>query len=46
VIADCYSGFSTSMLRDGVHPNLEGDKVIASRVGPLLLNYISQSLAK
>ncbi|KAB5542567.1 SGNH hydrolase [Coniochaeta sp. 2T2.1] len=46
VIADCNTGFSTSMLRDGVHPNLDGDKVIASRVGPLLLNYISQSLGK
>ena len=45
VIADCNTGFSTSMLRDGVHPNAEGDGVIASRVGPLLLNYISQSLA-
>lgn len=45
VIADCYNGFSTSMLRDGVHPNLDGDKVIASRVGPLLLNYVKQSLA-
>lgn len=46
VIADCSTGFSTSMLRDGVHPNADGDKVIASRVGPLLLNYISQSLTK
>ncbi len=46
VIADCYNGFSTSMLRDGVHPNLDGDKVIASRVGPLLLDYVKQSLAK
>lgn len=46
VIADCYNGFSTSMLRDGVHPNLEGDKVIASRVGPLLLNYVRQSLGQ
>ncbi len=32
------------MLRDGVHPNLDGDKVIASRVGPLLLDYVKQSL--
>lgn len=46
VIADCYNGFSTSMLRDGVHPNLDGDKVIASRVGPLLLNYVRQSLGQ
>lgn len=44
VIADCNTGFSTSMLRDGVHPNAQGDDVIASRVGPLLLDYVSQSL--
>ncbi|KAL2129961.1 hypothetical protein VTI74DRAFT_7066 [Chaetomium olivicolor] len=46
VVADCYSGFTTSMLRDGVHPNLDGDKVIASRVRPLLLNYVRQALGK
>ena len=46
VIADCYTGFSTSYLRDGVHPNLDGDKVIASRVGPLLLSYVRESLGK
>lgn len=44
VIADCYNGFSTSDLRDGVHPSLSGDRIIASRVGPLLLNYVKQSL--
>ncbi|KAK4234905.1 carbohydrate esterase [Achaetomium macrosporum] len=44
VIADCYTGFSTSYLRDGVHPSLDGDKVIASRVGPLLLDYVKGSL--
>ncbi len=46
VIADCYTGFSTSDLRDGVHPSASGDKIIASRVGPLLLNYVKQSLGK
>jgi len=46
VIADCYQGFPTSDLRDGVHPNLAGDQIIASRVGPLLLNYVKQSLGK
>ncbi|KAK3305197.1 carbohydrate esterase family 3 protein [Chaetomium strumarium] len=45
VIADCYNGFSTSYLRDGVHPNLEGDRLMASRIGPLLLNYVNASLA-
>lgn len=46
VIADCNTGFSTSMLRDGVHPNAQGDQLIASRIGPLLLNYINESLAE
>lgn len=45
VVADCYTGFQTSYLRDGVHPNLDGDKVIASRVGPLLLDFVKKSLA-
>ncbi|KAH6613636.1 carbohydrate esterase family 3 protein [Chaetomium sp. MPI-SDFR-AT-0129] len=45
VIADCNTGFPTSDLRDGVHPNLEGDKIIASKVGPLLLDYVKESLA-
>jgi lysophospholipase L1-like esterase len=44
VIADCNTGFPSSDLRDGVHPNLDGDKIIASRIGPLLLNYIKESL--
>jgi lysophospholipase L1-like esterase len=34
------------MLRDGVHPNAEGDKLIASRVGPLLLDFVRQSLGQ
>ncbi|EGO55858.1 hypothetical protein NEUTE1DRAFT_47136 [Neurospora tetrasperma FGSC 2508] len=46
VVADCYTGFKTSDLRDGVHPNANGDKIIASRVGPLLLDYVRQSLGK
>ncbi|AEO64701.1 084d190e-7e62-4720-a8ed-f31e7ddc4fb8 [Thermothielavioides terrestris] len=45
VIADCSTGFPTSDLRDGVHPNLAGDQILASRIGPLLLNYIRESLA-
>ncbi|KAL1839643.1 hypothetical protein VTJ49DRAFT_1304 [Mycothermus thermophilus] len=45
VIADCYTGFNAmSDLRDGVHPSLSGDRLIASRVGPLLLNYVRQAL--
>lgn len=46
VIADCYTGFKTSDLRDGVHPSVSGDRVIAARVGPLLLNYVKESLGK
>ncbi|KAK3682858.1 SGNH hydrolase-type esterase domain-containing protein [Podospora appendiculata] len=46
VLADCNTGFKTSDLRDGVHPNASGDKIIASRVGPLLLNYVKQSLGQ
>ncbi|OAA65990.1 carbohydrate esterase family 3 protein [Niveomyces insectorum RCEF 264] len=45
VIADCNTGFPTSDLRDGVHPNIAGDKILASRIGPLLLNYINESLS-
>ncbi|KAG6361513.1 hypothetical protein INS49_009740 [Diaporthe citri] len=44
VIADCYTGFTTSMLRDGVHPNEQGDRLIQSRISPLLINYVQQSL--
>ncbi|KIH91646.1 hypothetical protein SPBR_02006 [Sporothrix brasiliensis 5110] len=44
VIADCNTDFPTSDLRDGIHPNLSGDKVMASRIGPLLLNFIKESL--
>ena len=46
VIADCNTGFKTSDLRDGVHPSISGDRIIASRVGPLLLNFVKQSLGK
>jgi len=44
-IADCYTGYQMSDLRDGVHPNLNGDQFIAARVGPLLLDAVRQSLA-
>lgn len=44
VIADCYTGFTTSMLRDGVHPNEQGDRLIQSRISPLLINHVKQSL--
>jgi len=46
VIADCNTGFKTSDLRDGVHPSIAGDRIIASRVGPLLVSLVKQSLGK
>ncbi|KAK4098416.1 carbohydrate esterase family 3 protein [Parathielavia hyrcaniae] len=46
VIADCYTDFSTSDLRNGVHPSLSGDRLIASRVGPLLLGYVRKALGQ
>lgn len=44
-IADCYTGFTTSMLRDGVHPNEQGDRLIQSRISPLLVRAVQNSLA-
>jgi lysophospholipase L1-like esterase len=44
-IADCSTGFPTSDLRDGIHPNVAGDAIIASRVTPVLLKVIKDSLA-
>ncbi|KFA74911.1 hypothetical protein S40288_11168 [Stachybotrys chartarum IBT 40288] len=42
VIADCSSnnGFTTGMLEDGIHPNLQGDQFIARQIGPLLIQFI------
>jgi hypothetical protein len=31
-------------LRDGVHPNLAGDAILAGKIGPLLLDYVKESL--
>ncbi|EXF79832.1 cellulose-binding protein [Colletotrichum fioriniae PJ7] len=47
-IADCSSsaGFTASMLRDGVHPNDQGDQVIARQVGPLLIKYVRDLIAE
>ncbi len=39
-IADCNTGFPSSDLRDGVHPNAAGDQIIASKVGPLLIDFV------
>ncbi|TVY81445.1 Multidomain esterase [Lachnellula suecica] len=43
-IADCFTGFPASDLRDGVHPNDGGDQIIASRLYPIVLPIINQSM--
>ncbi|KAG4411091.1 hypothetical protein IFR04_015777 [Cadophora malorum] len=44
-IADCNTGYSgQSMLRDGVHPNAAGDRLIAERVTPVLVEVVRRSL--
>lgn len=40
-IADCSTGYTSGMLRDGVHPNAQGDALIASRLSPVLINAIN-----
>jgi len=47
-VADCSgdNGFTARMLRDGLHPNDEGDKLIASQVGPLLVRFVKDVLAE
>ena len=42
-IADTNTGVTNDDLRDGVHPNLDGDKIIASRLYPILLQVVNQS---
>lgn len=46
-IADCSTkaGFTSSMLRDGVHPNAAGDKVMAQQIGPVLIQLIKDKIA-
>ncbi|KXH66744.1 cellulose-binding protein [Colletotrichum salicis] len=48
IVADCScsAGFTTSMLRDGVHPNDQGDQVIARQLGPLLIKYVKDLIAE
>ena len=40
-ISDCSTGYTSGMLRDGVHPNAQGDALIASRLTPVLINAIN-----
>lgn len=46
-IADCSAsaGFTTGMLRDGVHPNDQGDQLIAQKVGPLVVQAVQDVIA-
>lgn len=44
VIADCHTGYTLSMLRDGIHPNAAGDQLMASRIHPVMLNLIKSSI--
>jgi len=39
-VVDQYTGFSTSDLRDGVHPNANGDAKMAAKWYPALVNAI------
>ena len=43
-IVDCNTGFTASMLRDGVHPNAQGDALIESRILPTLVQVIKESV--
>lgn len=47
IIADCSSkvGFTAGMLRDGVHPNAQGDQLMAKQIGPLLIQLVKDKLA-
>jgi len=44
VVVDLNTGYPTSALRDGLHPNAAGDAIIASRIYPVLLNQIKSAL--
>ncbi|KAI9170779.1 putative Carbohydrate Esterase Family 3 [Paramyrothecium foliicola] len=42
IVADCSkaAGFTLAMLEDGIHPNSQGDQLIASQIGPKLVQFI------
>lgn len=46
-IADCSidAGFTTGMLRDGIHPNDQGDQLMAQQIGPLVAQYADELIA-
>jgi lysophospholipase L1-like esterase len=47
VLADCSreAGYTLNMLRDGVHPNDQGDQFIAKAVGPLVVQAVKDVIA-
>ncbi|TDZ61799.1 hypothetical protein CTRI78_v004086 [Colletotrichum trifolii] len=47
-IADCSTnaGYTNEMNRDGVHPNEQGDQLIARQIGPPLVKYARDLLAE
>ncbi|WYZ33919.1 hypothetical protein EsH8_I_000195 [Colletotrichum jinshuiense] len=47
-VADCSTtaGYTNAMNRDGVHPNEQGDQLIARQIGPLLIKYIKDLIAE
>jgi len=40
-IADGATGFTSGMLRDGIHPNAQGDALLVSRISPVLIQAIN-----
>lgn len=38
------TGYPTSALRDGLHPNAQGDAIIASRLSPVLINQVQSAI--
>lgn len=44
-VVDQYTGFSTSDLRDGVHPNASGDKKMLDKWWPALLGAFAAAKA-
>lgn len=48
VVADCSedNGYTAQMLRDGVHPDDVGDRLIADQIGPLLVRYVRDLIAE
>ncbi|KLU92953.1 cellulose-binding protein [Magnaporthiopsis poae ATCC 64411] len=43
-VLDVANGYPASANRDGVHPNAQGDQIIASKLSPLLIQLIKESI--